>query len=114
MIDKNKKYKTRSGLDVRIYATDGGGEYSVHGAYLDGGEWEQESWTESGHHLSGVDCGSLDLVEVVPLLERWIVVQESNGYITHCCTCTTEQEASSFVRASGKGNRVVHLREVRE
>ena len=34
MIDKNKKYKTRGGHEVKIYATNTGGTYSVHGAIL--------------------------------------------------------------------------------
>lgn len=34
MIDKNKKYRTRDGKEVRIYCTDGRGLYPIHGAIL--------------------------------------------------------------------------------
>ena len=45
-IDINKKYKTRSGLPVRIYAVDGGGEYPVHGAVYNAeyDKWDIETW----------------------------------------------------------------------
>ena len=32
MIDMKKKYRTKDGREVRIYATDGVGHYPVHGA----------------------------------------------------------------------------------
>jgi len=32
VIDINKKYKTRNGQKVRIYATDGAEDYPIHGA----------------------------------------------------------------------------------
>lgn len=33
--EPGKEYKTRDGRKVRIYATDAGGEYPIHGAVLD-------------------------------------------------------------------------------
>jgi hypothetical protein len=35
MIDINKKYRTRDGREVRIYATDGDGDPLTHGAIKD-------------------------------------------------------------------------------
>ena len=65
MIDKNKQYRTRSGLPVRIYATDCGGDYPVHGAVLDSHGWFDFAWTKEG--LTFIDqiaeC-DLDLVEI--------------------------------------------------
>ena len=34
MISKDKQYKTRDGREVRVYATDGAGEFPIHGAVL--------------------------------------------------------------------------------
>lgn len=49
MVDKNKLYFTNAGHEVRIYATDCGGTYSVHGAVLvDEGEWLAIAWTDYG------------------------------------------------------------------
>jgi hypothetical protein len=46
-IDITKTYTTRSGLSVRIYATDGAG-MAVHGAYKTEAGWEYAGWTEDG------------------------------------------------------------------
>lgn len=61
MIDINKKYKTRDGKEVRIYATDHVGSYPICGAirYEDG--WYEESWEEDGRNSNYVED---DLVEV--------------------------------------------------
>jgi len=47
-ITKDAEYTTRSGLPVRIYATDAGGEWPVHGAILGGTKWESVCWTSCG------------------------------------------------------------------
>jgi hypothetical protein len=50
MIDITKKYQTRSGLPVRIYATDGGGERPVHfAAQNKDGTWTNFSATDEGY-----------------------------------------------------------------
>lgn len=59
MIDMNKKYKTKDGKPVRIYATDCGGGWPVHGAYLDDNVWWQISLREA------------DLVEVPETVVTW-------------------------------------------
>lgn len=75
MIDKTKQYKTRSGLPVRIYATDSGGNYPVHGAILKNGRWVQHSWTSEGKRLTRGTCSS-DLIEVKPRIQKtmWLNV----------------------------------------
>ena len=65
MIDKNKQYKTRSGLPVRIYATDCGGKYPVHGAVLKDDEWDIDCWTCDGRYTQSSEH-SFDLIEVKP------------------------------------------------
>ncbi len=50
-ISKVKKYKTRSGLPVRIYAVDGGSGFPVHGAVKAGG-WMYGAWMLNGSFLN--------------------------------------------------------------
>lgn len=65
MIDKNKKYKTKSGCEVRIYATDGDGDYPIHGAvkYKDNDYWTLRKWSDKGNE-SWEKLN--DLIEVSP------------------------------------------------
>ena len=64
MIDVTRVKTTRCGHPVRIYATDGGSEYPIHGAWRDAANdfWCQESWAIDGRHRIGIDQ-SLDLIE---------------------------------------------------
>ena len=73
MIDITKKYRTRDGREVRIYATDGKGPASVvHGAinYNDG--WVQHTWFADGMYHYTSSCR--DLIEVKPRIQRelWV------------------------------------------
>jgi len=71
MIDKSKTYKTRDGGEVRIYATDGGGLFPVHGAIRTHGGWESTSWTKSGVlYVNDESC--VDLIEVRPRHKRTV------------------------------------------
>ena len=63
MIDINKQYRTSDGREVRIYATDGWGNYPVHGAVLRGDQWEMSSWTLDGTDWENEDS-NYDLVEI--------------------------------------------------
>jgi hypothetical protein len=64
MIDITKHYRTRDGREVRIYATDGCGEYSVHGAikYDDG--WRPSYWLAKGTTFEDNEQCLDDLIEV--------------------------------------------------
>lgn len=66
MISKDKQYQTKSGKPVRIYATDGGGEYPVHGAIYDEntGTWSVEHWRINGGYNNNDYISLLDLKEV--------------------------------------------------
>ena len=79
MIDVTKVEITRSGHLVRIYATDGGSEYPIHGAWRDAANdfWCQESWAIDGRHRIGIDQ-SLDLIEGPETVEVdvWLNVYE--------------------------------------
>jgi hypothetical protein len=62
-IDITKTYTTRSGLSVRIYATDGAG-MAVHGAYKTEAGWEYAGWTEDGSFYEYGETNDLDLIPV--------------------------------------------------
>ena len=70
-IDIKKKYRTKDGREVRLYAVDGSATRPVHGAYKQQDGWVECSWTSIGHHESpdsyGFQPGSvLDIVEARP------------------------------------------------
>jgi hypothetical protein len=69
MIDINKKYRTRDGREVRIYATDGRGIYPVHGAVKVEDGWIPYTWQEIG--VEGVN-NARDLIEVRPRHKRTV------------------------------------------
>jgi hypothetical protein len=70
MIDINKKYRTRAGAEVRIYALDGGGNYPVHGAFKSHTGWVVRHWPQDG--IQSVFGGSDDLIEVKPRVQRTV------------------------------------------
>lgn len=78
-ISTEKKYRTRDGREVRIYAVDGTGNIAVHGAILNAGKWVPRSWFEDGsfYQLSQTDE---DLIEVRPRIKRevWVNVYPSD------------------------------------
>tara|TARA_R110000868_G_scaffold372320_1_gene636155 strand:+ start:290 stop:619 length:330 start_codon:yes stop_codon:yes gene_type:complete len=79
MIDINKKYRTRMGDEVRIYALDGGDIYPVHGAYKDPLGWVSCSWMQAGSRM--MLEGPLDLVEVKPRIQQtvWLALYPHGG-----------------------------------
>ena len=76
-IDINKKYRTRDGREVRIYATNSSSTYPVHGAYA---SWGHESWTADGKYNGPELENDLDLIEVKPRIKRtvWLNVYEKS------------------------------------
>jgi hypothetical protein len=80
MISKDKTYRTRDGREVRIYATDGGGDYPVHGAALGSDGWRQLMWLPSGKsYFENFDEKPTDLIEVKPRIQRtvWLNVYDN-------------------------------------
>jgi len=94
MISKDKTYTTLRGMPVRIYATDAGGLFPVHGAIFNDGLWNGMKWTEEGKtHVFNPSCMVNtvdDLAEVKPRIKRtvWINVYEDDVHRFH-----TKQEA---------------------
>ena len=81
MIDKDKQYTTRDGREVRIYATDSGGIFPVHGAFHSPcGKWVSCGWRDEGVYYV-TRTSNLDLIEVKPRIRRtlWLLV-----YDTYC------------------------------
>jgi len=88
MIDINKKYRTRDGREVRIYATDGDGSGSaIHGAIKNFYGWVATVWNPDGKCHWGAGCygdptPANDLIEVRPRHKRtvWVTVYPMNRY----------------------------------
>jgi hypothetical protein len=87
MIDIDKKYRTRDGREVRIYATDGSGRKSVHGAYFDTyvKGWISLVWTEHGKVDGYQDLQPLDLIEIRPRHKRtvWVNIYDDSKPALH-------------------------------
>ena len=62
MIDINKTYRTRDGLEVRIYATDGDNNKTIHGAVWSDG-WQFRLWYADGSYNKDIES-KMDLIEV--------------------------------------------------
>ena len=80
MIDINKKYRTRDGREVRIYATDGGGVHCVHGAVKNLEGWAMCSWVQGGSEMPLE--GWCDLIEAKPRIQRAVWVNVYNGVVS--------------------------------
>jgi len=82
--EMGKQYKTRSGSEVRLYATNCGGVYTVHGAFRSGESWIVGSWLSNGEWYRG-SVHELDLIEVKPRRiqrEVWLNVYK-DGVVCH-------------------------------
>jgi hypothetical protein len=77
MIDINKKYRTRDGREVRIYAVDGDEPRPVHGAHKSQTGWVLSCWKEDGVHV----LEDYDLIEVKPRIQRtvWLALYPNEG-----------------------------------
>ena len=84
MININKKYRTRDGQEVRIYATDGGGPYMVHGAIRLPNFWSPTNWDENGlYKAGGFVLHDYDLIEVRSRHKRtvWLNVYDRHTFL---------------------------------
>ena len=99
MIDINKKYRTRDGREVRIYATDGAGIRPVHGAIKTDEGWVREDWSSDGG-FGGNMRFSDDLIEVRPRHKRtvWLNVYGS-GVVPEACS---SKERADLAAACGR------------
>lgn len=92
MIDIKKQYRTRDGREVRIYATDGRGDWPVHGAVKNEDGWNPTIWRVSGRWSTSENMAG-DLIEVKPRIKRevWVnVFDNSNAF------WSTQEEADKM------------------
>jgi hypothetical protein len=78
---KPELLQTRDGRKVRIYCTDGGGEYPVHGAVFNESSkvWVTQTWTLDGRlNLNHCNLPG-DLVTKPPRVTGWVNVYENDG-----------------------------------
>ena len=72
MINIDKKYRTRDGREVRIYATNGGRPCPVHGTIFS----KELGWLLAAWHMDGCALNDIghpaDLVEVKPRIQRTV------------------------------------------
>lgn len=80
MISMDKKYRTRDGREVRIYAVDGNGKWPVHGAIKENEGWNARVWAKDGLD-DPQRMNPLDLIEVKPRIQReyWVNVYPNGG-----------------------------------
>lgn len=78
MIDKTKKYRTACGYAVKIYVTDAGGDWPVHGAiqHPKSKEWVPTGWSDIGKHRH---YPGDNLIEVSPRIQGWFVIRSDAG-----------------------------------
>jgi hypothetical protein len=79
MISMDKKYRTRSGDEVRIYAVDGNESRPIHGAFKGQTGWVSCCWPRGGAQI-GYE-GPYDLIEVKPRIKRtvWLSLYPNGG-----------------------------------
>ena len=101
MIDINKKYRTRDGREVRIYATDGGPYQPIMGAISYTSKegknwWESARWADDGsYNPYGRETNS-DLIEVRPCHKRtvWLNMY-GTGIIPEVCSSKERADAAA-------------------
>ncbi len=82
MIDINKKYQTRGGQDVRIYATDGNANCPVHGAIKTrSNTWAHHAWLLNGQWLGSNIPHDNDLVEISQRYKQvaWLNIKQDHS-----------------------------------
>jgi len=70
-IEVGKKYKTRDGKKVRLYAVDCGGTYSVHGAITSGEVQCISCWKPCGKHNNYGDIDETGRNDLIEIKEDW-------------------------------------------
>ena len=112
-ISMDKKYQTRGGLPVRIYAVDiddAGGE-SVHGAIETDHGLELTAWYDDGYYYKSRSVHCKDLVEVPERVVRYVPANphgpgENRRYAKQVWF------ESNIIRVEFEGDRIVSLKDV--
>ena len=92
MIDINKTYRTRDGLEVRIYATDGDNNKTIHGAVWSDG-WQFRLWYADGSYNKDIES-KMDLIEVRPRhkWKVWMNIYGPTSFTSHISREQAEDE----------------------
>ena len=103
MIDINKKYTTRDGKEVRLYAVDGKASFPVHGAVKTSTGWEARVWSCYGEVIIGKTLNN-DLIPIKEKHVRWVnVYKDGMGSLW----CSEELARDEAVSRCAKGNVVL-------
>ena len=104
IVDMTKKYRTRDGREVRIYAIDGNGLYCVHGAHTvkEYKGWISGQWSLDGDFFSP-SFEHMRLIEVKPRIKRdiWINIydrEDREWDFWHCHPTREEADRYSTIR----------------
>jgi hypothetical protein len=74
MIDINKKYTTRDGREVVIYAVYPNIQWGVHGAIKNrDGTYAMEDWTHAGTYATNGATTDCDLIEAPPVVGMTVI-----------------------------------------
>ena len=76
-LTKPDQLQTRDGMSVRIYATDGAGDYPVHGAVVKDSGWLLAKWTIDGRNHNATVTSPHDLVRKPARVTGWLNVYQS-------------------------------------
>lgn len=82
-IELGKTYRTRDGREAIVYATNGAGDYPVHGAHMTVDGWHIAVWTADGFQFLSRNQHDLDLIEVKPRIKRelWVNLYPSKSCV---------------------------------
>lgn len=113
-IEAGKFYRTRDGRKVRVYAVDGGGLYTIHGAVYRADEWMIGRWDLTGSNLSH---GFHDLISEwvdKPVVDwsklaawhRWVAMDEDGSWYAYAETPHMGSTVWSGLDGNVNGDRV--------
>ena len=110
--EAGKEYTLQNGWRCRIYATDGSGNQSIHGAYWlkSPKGWIPAFWNCKGTNieLGKLPGSGFDLVPPAPPRikgECWLVVEDDYG---DCATFTNKREALKYA-AVYSNKAIIHV-----
>ena len=103
LIIETGKVKTRDDQEVRIYATDAGGDYPVHGAVKTDHGWESETWTLGGFYYADDPRGGGDLISIPPPQYFNIYTNPDNKqYTGYMCSSIAEAKKQAVKYAHNR------------
>lgn len=104
-IQMGKQYRTRDGREVRIYCTDAGGSWPVHGSYYVESEsrWAHVTWDINGFFDTPDEENNRDLIEVPERVSRW------HDWVHYRLGYDTRAGAEASARANGQPASIVEI-----